>query len=255
MLIKKRLLGMTRLMDEAIGGEGGDAGAPAPAAEAPKTVDYNEFTELKTNYEKTNKNYSELTSLLGGLKPQLELVDKLKGVFTPEQAAAKKKFESVHMANVTDVAEEAYRNGELTAEEIRALRSEINQLKAVNTRAEYEQAVLQMNEKWIGDVFDTKEDFEGALNKVGAARPDLVKMFEDSQATGVPLTPAYIREVNAELAQIVLAEMLDIDSKVAQSVHAKIARKKALGEGSIMEGDGYAPKTKGNDSFIQVSYT
>jgi hypothetical protein len=255
MLINKRLLGITRLMDEAIGGEGGDAGAAAPAAaEAPKTVDYNEFTELKTNYEKTNKNYSELTSLLGGLKPQLELVDKLKGVFTPEQKAAR-KYESVHMANVTDVAEEAYRNGELTAEEIRALRSEINQLKNVNTQAQYEQAVLQMNEKWIGDVFDTKEDFEGALNKVGNARPDLVQMFEESRTTGVPLTPAYIREVNAELAQIVLAEMLDIDSKVAQSVHAKIARKKALSEGSIMEGDGYAPKTKGNDSFIQVSYT
>jgi hypothetical protein len=254
MLNKRILLGMTGPMDEATGGEGGDAGGTPAAPEAPKTVDYNEFTELKTNYEKTNKNYNDLTSLLGGLKPQLELVDKLKGVFTPEQKAAK-KYESVHMANVTDVAEEAYRNGELTAEEIRALRTEISDLKNRNMQSDYQESVLQMNEKWIGDVFDTAKDFEGALNQVGVARPDLVTMFEQAQAKGVPLSPAYIREVDAELSKIVLAEMLNTDSKIAQSVHAKIARKKALSEGSVMDGDGYAPRSKGNDSFIQVSYT
>lgn len=256
MLINKHFL----LMNEADGGQDVDAGGgAAPASDSKSSIPVDEFNSLKSNYEKMGQSYNQLTEMFSGLQPQLEIVQKLQSAFSPQTGQDNpRKFDKISMVNVTEAAEEAIRSGELTAKEVSDLRNQINELKSYKETNDYMAAQSELEEIWVAgpdSVFGDRESYVNALNLVGKMRPDLEQALAQAQAQGKVPGVGFVQQVNDTLAKIVLAEMLNPESKIAQSVHAKIARKKALADNSVMDGDGYRPNKQKDDGFISVSYS
>ena len=242
-------------MDEADGGEGIDAGGGAADAGTTATADpYKaEIETLRSTVGETTKRYNDILTKYNGLEPQLEVINRMKSVFAPEEKKAP-FADGINHANVTEAAELALKEGNLTREEMVALKNDIAGLKAINEGHQYNQAALEMNEYWL-DRFDTQKDFENALNMVGKVRPDLEQKLAEFTAGGKTPNVQFLQTVDAVLNKIVLEQMFDTNSQIAKSVSAKLARKAALQNSSVMDGDGYTDHAKGgSSSHIQISY-
>lgn len=261
----KKLLTDSRLLNEELGGDPAGAGSANPAPSGSESNGSNgsqensDFENLKTNYSTLEEKYNNLNETLSSINPKLGVLDKLEGLFNPQTAEEKRKFDEVNMLNVTDVAEEAYRRGELTTSEIAELRNEINELKSERQMVQYQQSVADMETAWVSDpetaVFPDQESYTNFLNRIGKEIPQLEQALNQYQAEGKAPPPEFIDSLNREIERRVLRELRDPNSEISKQRHRIIERKAALSKSSVMEGDGYRAGSGNDDGgFITTTY-
>jgi len=254
------------LMDEAgaVDAAGGGGAAEAAAVDTSSKgsgatgSNHPDYGELKKSLEASTRGYQEVNQKIGKIDQRMVLLDKLEGLFRPEEPKTRKlDANSVNYDNLTDAAKELIKSGEMTEGKLTEIQEQLQELRSYKEVNEFKETFGEFTGFWTENVFGNEKSFTDALDKIGELKPDIAKEYDSFVSQGKLPTKAFINKINGALKDYVLANMLNPESKVAKSIYTRINQKDQLARNSTFDGDNLrGGQSRDNDIFSveQVLY-